>query len=1292
MRTRSLLVSSLVATAGIGLLPSVGTAAGPYAQPPDKPVILQPKGEVAEESAGEDGEGRQKLLDAYYTTNLLAGDEELSLTDAARMRLKASKDARKIGRTSMLDTKGGEWQNVGPDPITQVMRTSNSFGSMSGRVGALAVRDDGTIILGGAQGGVWTRGPSDTSWTSRTDSSDTQAVGALAIAPSDDSVVYMGSGEGALSGDSYYGDGVYRSTDGGATWSHVSSLFTGQAVSSMIVDPEDADHVYAATLRGRGGVRRVTSPTDAKYGVYESTDGGSHWTLRKGTTNEFRGATDLVADPQHPEHLWASFWGDAIYRSTDGGSHWTKAMDGLPNGNFADSASRFALGIAHPAGDDEPTLYTGFDYIADNGVQVPATIWKSVGGTHWTDATGSPTSGSESVVDYCGTQCFYDNVVKPDPDNPDIVYVGGSYGYGNSPQSGGIYRTLDGGANWLNVGYDMHPDYHAIAFQPTDTKHVVIGNDGGAWQSHDSGGRLGSGDPLSSVDWQNLNGGGLTIGQFTSVGTFPGGPGKYWGGTQDNGTLQSFGSNWYDMSSGDGGQVIVDQTTTNPIYGPTTPAYVYGTYYGISPYRYDPSEQFSIFGNEYIDGGIDLSDRSEFYIPWVPNRGDTNQLFLGTYRLYRTDNAKAPSAGDVTWAPISGDLTTGCTGTAPNGARGCLISAIGVADGGDAVWVGTDDARLWVSPNAVSSDDPTWTKAGKGVLPNRPVTSIAVDRSNWRIAYVSVGGFKAGTPGKPGHVFATTDGKHFRNVSGNLPDAPVNSVVMDPSDSRVIYVGTDVGTFVSFDAGRRYYRLGTGMPKVATWQLDYDATNGVLAAATHGRAVYTLQSDAQTPALVVSKVDSGKPVGAGSQIDYTISVKNVGSADATGVTITDRLPKYTSFVSADDGGTYHHKAVRWSGLSVAAGETVDVHFSVRIKSHLKPNSSGIVNDDIVVTSAEGVRATGSPHTTPIAPDYRVAETPGSQSGGAKSGESETYKVHVANTGYLDDSYTVAASGSWTSALYESDCTTPLGGAVSVASGGTADVCVQVDVPSTGVAEGDSDTTTVTATSEADSSVTASATLTTYAAVDDTLLVDGDGDGPDVSSYYKAAMGSTPYGYWDLGTNAEIPVGYLTGHKNVVWWTGNAYPGPISPYESELTALLDGGGRLFMSGQDILDQAAGTTSFVHDYLHISWDGSETQNDLQTAYVTGVGGNPVSGSIGQVTIDHSVLGATYEDEITPINGAQPAFTDDANETDALSVGPGDDPSIGYKVVFLAFPFEAMSTDQETLMQASLTWFGS
>jgi len=247
----------------------------------------------------------------------------------------------------------------------------------------------------------------------------------------------------------------------------------------------------------------------------------------------------------------------------------------------------------------------------------------------------------------------------------------------------------------------------------------------------------------------------------------------------------------------------------------------------------------------------------------------------------------------------------------------------------------------------------------------------------------------------------------------------------------------------------------------------------------------------------------------------------------------------------------------------------------------------------------------------------------------------------------------------------------------------------VDVPA-GASNGEVNSATVTATSVGDPTVSASSTVNTIAvgADTDTLLVDGDGNIPDVQSYYTDALtaAGVSFNIWDLNTDSNIPLSYMEAFNNIVWFTGNVWPDPVVPYEAKLTAFLDGGGHLFMSGQDILDQNAGTHAFAHDYLHVDWDGSETQNDIFTDNINAVAGTLTDG-LGQVPLDHTVLNAAYEDQITPINGAVTIFTDDASAANGLSY------TDGYKVVFIAFPFEGYGTavEKADLMSRVLTFFG-
>jgi len=437
------------------------------------------------------------------------------------------------------------------------------------------------------------------------------------------------------------------------------------------------------------------------------------------------------------------------------------------------------------------------------------------------------------------------------------------------------------------------------------------------------------------------------------------------------------------------------------------------------------------------------------------------------------------------------------------------------------------------------------------------------------------------------------------------------------------------------------------------------------------------------------EADAGKPVGPNSTLAYTLTLKNIGNAAAAGVAIKVPLPGHTTFVSADNGGTLTSEGMRWGGLSVPAGGSVVVHLSVKIDSGF--TSGSIVLDGARVTASGGFGTTGSPFTTAIASAFGVSSTPAAVTDGGNAGASVPYLLKVQNLGYTTDHYALSASSGYATSFFDGSCTTPITVTPSVGGGDTTTVCVKVAVPAD-AADQSRSTGTVTATSAGSPSTSATSSLTTIAigAGIDTLLVDNDDNAPNVQGVYAATLTTAGISFttWDLKADKNLPLNYTKSFKNIVWFTGNSYPGPITPFEATLKAALDNGGNLLMSGQDLLDQGAGTTSFVHDYLHVSWDGSETQNDKPTTAVHGVATNPVTGTIGTIPLDHAVLGANFEDRITPNGDASTAFTDDTAAADALTYGGT------YKVMFLAFPLEAYGTagDKVDLVTKAFAFFGS
>jgi uncharacterized repeat protein (TIGR01451 family) len=1261
------------------------------------PVIRSPKNNGEEDAGLPDNPfGR---ADWFYGQRT-AGDPSLNFTvaDAAKLRSQAADQVLQEKGQHQPNNSipyGGNWSAFGPNPIVQVTRSGGPYTAMSGRIGALAIASTYpyTMYLGAAQGGIWISSTLTSTWTPVTDQTPSLAIGAIALAPSNENIVYVGTGEGALSSDSYFGNGVLKSTDSGKTFNHVSGNYFQQvSISKIAVDPTNPDHLYVATLRGRGGSRRITPPFPTPYGIWESNDGGATWTAKLTTNDENKGATDLVIDPQNPNVLYASFWGQGIVKTTDGGATWNPVMNGLPtDADYTVAPTRFALGISHPITDAHATVYAGFEWYDTSGNHHPSTVWKSTDdGASWQETS------TNVVSDYCGSQCWYDNVIGVDPKDPNIVFALGLFNY--STGTGGVFRSMDGGNTWVDLGWQQHPDFHAIAFRADDPSHVMIGNDGGVWYSTDYGGRLNPNDPPSAADWSNLNGGvdpntggvlhrnGLQITQFTSAVNNPVNPKAAYGGAQDNGTFHKFGSQtWYDMASGDGGYTLVD---------PVDPHYVYGTYYNIQPYRFDDGMN-AFFSNQAIYNGLNRSDRSAFYIPFVMDPEYTNRLYLGTYRVYRTDNR-----GDL-WQAISPDLTTGCTSrSASPTTYECVVTALGPTAGAPALYVGTGDGNVMLTTDATVGT-PTWTNVGKPPLPVRPVSAFAVDRSDYRLAYVAYNGFNAATPLTPGHVFKTTNGgQTWTNVSGNLPDVPVNTLVLSPTDPNTLYAGTDVGPMVTVDAGATWSPMGSGFPIVAVTTLDLNPYTAQILASTHGRGAWVVTDTQKTPALQIRMHDAGVPVGPGSLLTYLITVKNNGNADATGVVISDTIPNNTSFVSASSGSSLQGGSVVWNVSTVMSG-TVNanggldagsqtVTMTVRISSGVA-NGSTITNQDFSTKSSEGPGATGSPYPVVLAPPYDLSVSPASQMDGTRAGSAITYTEAVKNLGYNNDMFTLSISGNqWPTTLWDSSFTTQITETGSVAPGATADFGVKVSVPMTATS-GMTDTVSVDVTSMGNPARTASASIQTIAVTKPVLLVDNDDNNPDVQSYYRAALDANGYQYevWDLAVDPNLPPNYLNAHQAVVWFTGGSWPGPILPYESELSTFLNNGGKLFMSGQDILDQAAGTTAFVKNYLHIDWDGTEAQNDIGTTTVTAVQTNTVMTGLGTYAMNFNAVGLPdYSDEITPISPAIPAFLDDSNMTDALTVSADN-----YKVMFLAFPFEVMGTaqDQADVLKHAMDYFG-
>ena len=767
-----------------------------------------PPGEASPE-AEEEGEGPRLRLDFFVAQRAYP---KTTLPEGAR--IKAFRQTLEMASQLSGSALSARWVSIGPAPMKNSAMGQQNV-DVSGRVKALAVdpRNSNVVYLGAAQGGVWKTTDGGASWQPLTDKQPSLAVSALALDPRNPDTIYVGTGEPHPGLDNYYGAGILKSTDGGATWQQLGAdTFTGLGIASIVIDPNNSNVIYVAS--SRTGVEGSATPV---RGVFKSTNGGSTWTALL-TCQDCYGASDLVMDPRNPSTLYAAFWSYGIFKSTNGGANWTQLTNGLPGSNFR--RVELAISPSNPL-----VLYAGYDYSAQ-GQYEGALLFKTVdGGSSWTWLQQAP--------NYCTGQCWYDNIIAVSPTNPNVVYLGGSANYQWQPVTRikeVVVRSSDGGTTWQDmspndsVAHTLHPDMHAIAFDPQNPNTIWVGNDGGVWKSTD-GGRT----------WVNRNTNLATL-QFTGIALHPTNASIVFGGMQDNNKAKTTGATaWDALDVGDGGYAAID---------PFNPQYYYGSRYGISFQRNDQGGTAPVDDWPIKTNGINQQDRALFYAPFALDPSTAGVAYYGTYRLYRTTNR-----GDD-WTPISGDLTKGA-------ATAGSISTIAVAPSDPrTIYVGTSDGNVQVTTNTGGS----WTNVTKAPLPNRWVSEIAVAHNAPRTAYVVFNGFNIHTPDTPGHVFKTTDGgATWQNISSNLPDVPVLSIVLDRDAPGIIYIGTDVGVFRSTNDGASWAPFNDGLPNVAVVDLALNPNTDILVAATHGRSVYKVQLGEAEPTPTPTRTPSPTP-------------------------------------------------------------------------------------------------------------------------------------------------------------------------------------------------------------------------------------------------------------------------------------------------------------------------------------------------------------------------------------------------------------------------------------------------
>ncbi len=655
--------------------------------------------------------------------------------------------------------------------------------NIGGRISDIEIPIDQptTYYVGAASGGIFKTTDAGTSWQPIFDDQQMLSIGDMEISKNNTNLIYVGTGEVNAGGGSlaYDGNGVYKSEDGGLTW-QAKGLPAVGSIGKIVIDPTDDNTLFVGAM---GPLFRK----DTNRGVYRSIDGGNTWE-QKLFVSDSTGIIDMAIHPSNGNIVYAASWerirrtnnrqygGETsrIYRSQDGGDTWSELTNGLPTN--PNDKGRISIDISQ----SNPNVLYAF-YSNKIGY-VQGTYKTTDGGDTWTQVNSI--SGGTSYHWWFGG-------IFVDPTNENVIYNAGF----------DMQKSTDGGMTWSSTFPGVHVDQHAMAFNASVGGEVLLGNDGGLYVSSNNG--------TSSVKDNTL-----PITQFYRFYVDFQNPNKIYGGAQDNNTIRTqTGSNndWQAIYGGDGFQPLVDPTNTNVIYA----LYQRGNFAKST----NNGTSFSTAMN-----GIASSDRKNWDTPVTFDPANSQILYYGANRLYKTTNA----AGN--WTAISPDLTNGpYTG---NLTFGTITSIDASPLNSDIIYVGTDDGNVWVTQNGGGN----WNNIS-ATLPNRWVTKVLASRENENTVYVTFSGYRYGED--MGHVFkSTNNGTNWNDLSGSLPDIPINDILQDSFGN--LFLGTDIGVLASNDEGINWSPLGDNMPSVVVTDMFIHEPTEYLYVATYGRSSYKI--------------------------------------------------------------------------------------------------------------------------------------------------------------------------------------------------------------------------------------------------------------------------------------------------------------------------------------------------------------------------------------------------------------------------------------------------------------------
>ena len=719
--------------------------------------ILKPQSVFTE--APDEIKARKSFMREWWFYEQRAFPEEFIPTDAYKNSLDQRELLRQTNEQLVLTDNNFEiptfnWVSLGPTPGAYF-----NYGNISSRIvsGTFDPSNPNIIYIGPANGGVWKSSDAGITWIPLTDQQVSLSMGAIEIDPTNTSIIYAGTGEATYSGASYYGRGLLKSTDGGTTWTNITSgLPASTYFSRLKVRPSNSSQLLAAL---------------GNSGLYRSTNSGTSW------TQILTGRIDDVVFTSSGDTVFAVGGSNGLRRSIDGGATFAAFGSGLVTG----TRTHFDLCLTNPA----------YMYAAVYSSTV--NLYKSTdNGANWSQLT------TTSEFQGQGGQAWYDLYVRVNPKNPNKVYVGVI----------DVFRSTDG-TNFSNItngyaGGSVHVDQHYLFFHPTIENTFFVCNDGGIWKTTNNG------DAFSNYN-QNL-----TLTQFYRITASPFQSSRILGGTQDNGTQQTYSTlNWAAAFGGDGGEVCFNPFNANYILGESQNGGLVRTTNGGSNWQNATT-------------GINTGESVAWVAPILAHPVTSGTFYVARQRVYRsTDNGGS-------WTAISANV---------NNTSAVREMAISKSD--PTIMFATSSTQVFKSTDAGL----TWTNVTSG-LPSRTITSVSIYPTDPNQVFLTFSGFGTNKVYK-----SSNGGSSWISISGNLPDSPVNDLFVysgNTGNPNTFFVATDIGIFVTENDGVNWVEISTDMPNTVVMHLDYSPGNQMLRAGTHGRGVYEAFVDFSIPVEMIS--------------------------------------------------------------------------------------------------------------------------------------------------------------------------------------------------------------------------------------------------------------------------------------------------------------------------------------------------------------------------------------------------------------------------------------------------------